>query len=136
MVDERKYLKVKVKSLAEEAKIIRQEEKRTTRPSIKFGLRDHRIGIVRNEMRHTLIAYGFIRGKAYKEVENRTHEAPDWDKVRSMVKRYGSHWDQRVYRDGKYTAPEEYLSTHRDRVMMQFEKWLDKARDHLSFIEK
>lgn len=80
------YLKVKIKSLADEAKIIRREERQAilrrdrkeelgnyTRANQEHkvfeGLREHRMGIVRSEARAAQLAYGFIKGKKYAEIE-------------------------------------------------------------------
>lgn len=81
------FLKVKIKSLADEAKIIRLEETRNKRHALE--LREHRIGIVRSEQRHTLIAYAFIRGRSYKSVEPKSFNSPSLDKIWTMVKKYG-----------------------------------------------
>lgn len=89
------YLRVKIKSLAAEAKIIRHEERRF-KPRIShddqtyFGLRDHRIFVVRAEARATQIAYGFLRGRSYAQIEPVSKRAkPDWSKVEKMVAKYG-----------------------------------------------
>lgn len=93
-------LKVKVKSLAVEAAIIRKEERKVVKRRRELfakssdlltigektdwrvnyavtdslatthqSLRDHRIQKVRYEQRATLLAYGFLRGKAYATIE-------------------------------------------------------------------
>ena len=72
MLDERLYLKVKIKSLAEESKIIRREEKKN--PTFKIHLADHRKGIVRTEARASMLAYGFLRGVPYKKIESKCHQ--------------------------------------------------------------
>ena len=77
------YLKVKIKSLADEARIIRHEERKSLNSGrfckgkqglqkeseksyyLYRKLRDHRIGIVISEARASLIAYAFIRGKSF-----------------------------------------------------------------------
>lgn len=61
-------LKIKVKSLAEEARIIRKEEKNF------FGynrqvLAEHRRWDVRNECRATQLAIAFLKGVSYKKIE-------------------------------------------------------------------
>jgi hypothetical protein len=96
------YLKVKIKSLAEEATIIRHEERRVKRslkwwldqtavnvedgstvpenaqPAIDsyrseyFGLHNHRTYEVRNESRASQLAYAFIQGYPYSRVEDPT----------------------------------------------------------------
>lgn len=102
-MDQRVYLKVKIKSLAEEARIIRKEEGRAKkRLSIRHGLREHRIGIVRNEARHTNLAYGFLRGKTRQEIENGAKTEPNWAKVRAMVQKYGVDYSSfSSYEEGK-----------------------------------
>jgi len=88
IVDRREQLRVKIKSLAEEAKIIRKEEGKTF-GQLREELYLHRIGIVRNEARHAHLAYGFIRGRTYEQMEANAKSAPDWDHVKRLVKKYG-----------------------------------------------
>lgn len=65
------YLKIKIMSLAAEARIIRREEHRWPGPSdIRNGLHLHRICDVRNEARASLLAYGYLRGRPYAAVED------------------------------------------------------------------
>lgn len=82
-----KYLKIKIKSLASEAQMIRQEEHKTRRNYQRirdrqgleeaydrevdtfWGLRLHRTGHVRQETRESLLAYAFIRGQSYRTAE-------------------------------------------------------------------
>lgn len=96
------FLKVKVKSLAVEAAIIRKEEK-VWKPRkldgaphpIFFGLQAHRRGILRREARYALLAYGFLRGKSYKQIEKKAYEPPNWTVIEQMAKRFGG-LDSRV----------------------------------------
>ena len=115
-MDTRAYLKVKLKSLAAEAKIIRLETKRAKDVRLKNGLALHRIGIVRYEARHTLIAYGFLRGKPYHKIESKCKEAPDWNKVRKMIEKYGADlsWG--------YSWTEEYKQGMKAKLNM-FLQW-------------
>jgi hypothetical protein len=142
------YLKVKIKSLADEARTIKAEErkwlqldyveveaenpktgaleKRTLKFSRRkrtaeqltrcelgdphplfFGLRHHRIHVVRPEARAANIAYGFLRGRDYQRIENKAHEAPNWKRVEELVAKFGAG-DRRV-------------------VMQQFAAWKDAA---------
>ncbi len=82
------FLKVKIKSLASEARIIRHEE-RKSRGQLRNDLTAHRKGIVRREARHTLLAYGYLRGRPYRVLEQTCHRQPDWTAVERMVKKYG-----------------------------------------------
>ena len=47
-----------------------------------FSLRDHRIQDVRGAARAALLAYGFLRGKQYKSIENKTKPMNQIDRTR------------------------------------------------------
>ena len=92
--DRRVFLKVKIKSLAAEARIIRAEEgkrKGKDNEEERAGLHEHRVRVVRSEQRHTLLAYGFIRGRALEQIEPKSTTPVDWKKVKGMVERYGAY---------------------------------------------
>ena len=101
------YLKVKLKSLSEEAKIIRKEEvkaalrarnaiseeRRNSSLEVHSGLHAHRAGVVKPEARATSLAYGFLRGRSYDQVEGSTNQpVPQYIKNRAgkMVGKYGN----------------------------------------------
>lgn len=93
------YLKIKIKSLAAEAKIIKQEERKwkevpfynenvkSTHP-LYFGLHQHRIEVVRKECRSAIIAYGYLRGRAYKQIENKSHILPDYERIVTIIRHF------------------------------------------------
>jgi hypothetical protein len=90
------YLKVKIMSLAAEAKIIRREEELQrnhlidgSQSSVFWGLRGHRCGVVRNEARVALVAYGYIRGRTYDQLETNPKSEPNWSRVATLAVRYG-----------------------------------------------
>ena len=123
-------LKIKIKALAAEAKIIANEERklaawarrhrfyvepqnvwqtaitgesvddcaaRHRRYSAEFecsreSLHLHRVGVVRTELRHSLLAYGFLRGRPRDRVESkyRPGNSPDMERVRSIAVRFGA----------------------------------------------
>lgn len=85
------YLKVKIMSLAAEARIIRQQTRRFPgdHPA-RIGLYDHRTRDVRNESRSALLAYGFLRGRAYSAMEKSCHVRPDFKRIEELVKKYGT----------------------------------------------
>lgn len=63
-------LRVKIKSLAAEARIIRAEERKHPGESLdRHQLHNHRVWDVRREARFSQIAYGFLRGRAYSQIE-------------------------------------------------------------------
>jgi hypothetical protein len=83
------HLKIKIKTLAAEAAIIRHAERRAPTPERRSSLIEHRRGIVRNEQRHSLLAYGFLRGRPYSAMEKTCHQPPQWGKVKTMIERFG-----------------------------------------------
>lgn len=91
--DRREMLRVKLKSLAEEARIIRKEEQRTS-GVLRQELYLHRIGVVRCAARNTHIAYGLIRGRTIEQMEPTRQSEPDWDAINRMVEKYGPKKDK------------------------------------------
>lgn len=108
MKDQVKALKVKIKSLAAEAGIIRLEERRAKgrrkwqggrrlvgefigRDDIlRMSLRGHRVRDVRREQRSSLLAYAFLRGKSYAVCERPAADnPPDLERLHSLVKKFG-----------------------------------------------
>lgn len=86
-------LKVKIKHLAEEARIIRKEANaQYAAGNYQKGndLTNHRKIVVRREARATLIAYQTIRGILYDSYEGNAKSEPDWKAVERMVKKYGA----------------------------------------------
>jgi len=125
IVDQRLYLKVKVKSLAAEAKIIRKEEKRCKNSSLRNGLYRHRIDVVRYESRHTNLAYGFLRGRTYSQIESGAKKPPDWAKVRKMVEKYGMPIISWTSEDG-YAAYEKRQQESKKQLaetLKRFDEW-------------
>ena len=127
-MDERTYLRVKVKSLAAEAKVIRQEEKsRCNSSSIRNGLYRHRIDIVRHEARHTLLAYCFLRGTEYIKIEAMAKDKPNWAKVRKMVEKYGAHlapWLVKTETYDVYQARVLEYKKHLEETLKRFDEWI------------
>lgn len=86
-----KMLKVKIKSLAAEARIIRLEERRCGKDdAARCSLHEHRVGIVRTEQRLSLLAYAFIRGRSLSSVEPKSSTPPDWNRVGKLVEKFGT----------------------------------------------
>lgn len=91
------YLKIKIKSLAAEARLIKAEERKWPGTStVRAGLQNHRIKDVRGEARSALVAYGFLRGRSYKRIERTTKTEPDWERVEALVAKYGLEGRQKV----------------------------------------
>lgn len=89
------FLRVKIRSLAMEARIIRHEEHKIKRPFSLDGeeqyrsLRQHRLNDVRREQRSALLAYGFLRGRSYARMEPFSLEPPDLNRVVELVSKFG-----------------------------------------------
>ena len=84
-------LKVKLKHLAEEARIIRAEAEKQRRLGnyTKCNeLTNHRKHVVRPAARATLIAYQTLRGIPYDSYEGSAKTEPNWKEVNRMVKKY------------------------------------------------
>jgi len=82
------HLKVKIKNLADEARTIREEARKTS-GMVKWGLNHHRKTVVRGAARTNLLAYGLLRGIPYAIIEIKSVEAPDFREVLKTAKRFG-----------------------------------------------
>lgn len=87
--DRREMLRIKLKSLAAEAVIIRSEERKIQGP-LREEMHLHRISTVRSAARSTGIAYGLIRGKTLLQMEPTSKTEPDWNSIKQMLRRYGN----------------------------------------------
>ena len=87
-----RHLRVKIKSLAAEARIIRAEEVRTHGVE-RRSLYEHRIGVVREAARNALLAYAFLRGLEYHRIERKCLVEPEWEQVSKLAERFGAVWD-------------------------------------------
>lgn len=133
------YIKVKILSLAAEAKIIRQQEAKARKHgqrTLRIGLADHRRGIVRHEARHAQLAYGFLRGRSYKQMEAKCHPGcgPDFSKVKSSIERYicvrreiGEKQDEYGYTVKVYEPLEEF-NARKAQIHADFDKWVAEAK--------
>lgn len=93
-INHQKYLKVKVKSLAEESRIIRLEEKRSFGPQ-REGLYHHRLFVVRIESRAAQLAYAYLRGQTLDQVEAPTTQDHYYRqkaiaRAQKIVQKYGT----------------------------------------------
>lgn len=80
-------LRINVKSLASESRLIRQEEKRCGLIYVE-QLRWHRISDLREESRYAGLALAFIRGRKYSEVENKGSRGVDVIRLEKKVEKF------------------------------------------------
>jgi len=154
----RTFLKVRIKELAGEAKIIRREESIATdwKASTKhkqgledsynyaswklLELRNHRKTVVRNASRATQIAYAFLRGKRFDSVEHgslsTTEIARLWTQVGRMIYQYGK--TERYPMPVILTNTQEYTPNPYKKVtMFSYEKFVDWVNgEHINKINK
>lgn len=131
------FLKVKIKSLASEAGIIRKEENQIAdyNDPIRASLRRHRDFDVAGEMRCSLLAYGFLRGRRYRSMELTTRRPPDWKKVREIASRFGetkiTGEDNRFKAWAEEPEPTEEIAKLREAAIAAKEArrqaWADKT---------
>jgi len=122
-------LKVKIISLADEARTIRRLEK--VQKASRVSLREHRVKEVRNEARAAQLAYAFLRGKAYKDCESSTHTSPDWKRVEALVLKYclnetAVHY-YRTKSVNKMTDQQYnyvWSPLYKDDILTRFKKWI------------
>lgn len=113
MVTKVKQLKVKIKSLADEARTIRLEEKRAGKAKddrLRCSLREHRVHVVRTEQRWSLLAYAFLHGLSVLQVEKKTSTPRDMVKVGKLVERFGAEGGQ-----------------EKDAQQARFKEWVNAA---------
>lgn len=106
------HLRVKIRSLAAEQKIIRNEEQRVRRRrsyreknpeavAAFWSLRKHRVGDLGWEVRCSLLAYACLRGRSYESCEPRTCGTESeavwrhrWERVAKIAARFGGQPDE------------------------------------------
>ena len=119
-----KQLKVKIKSLAAESKIIRLETHRTKDIVTKNDLAIHRTGVVREEARYSQLAYAFLRGRSYASIEAKTEKELDLARVRKLVERFGVAGSL----DESYTD----YGLRKKKQEEEFLQWIEDAKAHLN----
>jgi hypothetical protein len=86
-------LRIKIKTLAAEAKYIKFEQRKFPRGKREHevfqSLHFHRVHLVRPAARSGLLAYGYLRGRSYEQLEQKCYEKPDWKEVQDLLVRFG-----------------------------------------------
>lgn len=88
IIDRREMLRIKLKSLVAEVRIIQQEEKRMPQ-LLRMEMQVHRKTVIREASRHAHLALGFLRGRSYGQLEAIHYSEPNWKKVEAMIYQYG-----------------------------------------------
>lgn len=95
-----KHLKVKIKTLANEAQDIRAEEEKLKVDLTKeWGLQNmleratlhrHRVVPLRKAARNNFLAYGFLRGRRYSQIEQASYREPEYEEIIKLIIRFNS----------------------------------------------
>ena len=116
-------LKVKIKSLAVEARIIRKEERKAKLQFIRNHLQNHRRYNVRDEARWSQLAYGFLRGLEYSQMEAKNSTDVNWTRVTKLVEKFG----ETVFWGEEYESRKDYeIRLKQQRITLQ--KWIEIAQ--------
>lgn len=126
MLSKKFALKVKIKSLAAETRIIKQAISQYKDLGTKISLREHHVHVVRKEARHSMLAYAFLRGREYCEVEARCEVPPDFVKISELIERFGEVWDYFT------EASWETLKPRKAEQHKKMLEWMERARTHLA----
>lgn len=90
-------LKIKAKSLADEARVIRAEEKKAKakrKTETVNSLHHHRLQVVRPAARATHIARGYLAGTPYRLIEGNAKSEPPLFAAAQMLAKYGPFKDR------------------------------------------
>ena len=112
MEDRIRHLRIKIKNLADEARTIREEARKTSGMT-KWDLNHHRTTVVRRHARENLLAYGLLRGVPYHAIERKCHEPPNWHNIESTAVRFGASLSDAV---GWVAEARAYLTTQLENV--------------------
>jgi len=102
-------LRVNVKSLAMEAKIIRKETLRAG-PAYRCSLHYHRTGRLREEARLAHLALAFVRGRPYKSVEYTASKPVDSKALANKLAKF---------------IPSYVYNYKPENLLNEVKKWLD-----------
>ena len=137
------HLKIKIKSLSEESRIIKKEESKLNE-KMKFvvtettskekdiknkylweinELRHHRKEVVGKETRLSLLAYGFLRATPYLKMENTTRldNKPDFQRVRHIAWNF---YSDNIFKPCFKNAKKHFLY---EEFHHKFLKWMEEG---------
>lgn len=132
MQNNTKNLKVEIKSLATKSRALVVEIRRAANDiHLQSRLQMQRLQ-VRYELRHLHLAYGFLRGRSYVEMERETKSRPSFDKIEEYVKKYGACRDWGL----GYPEYSKDLKERKAKQSERFEGWKTDAKGYLDSQEQ
>lgn len=150
------HLKIKIKNLAGEARLIRSHEDRLVDQieackkkglyresrrliSLKASIISHRREAVGPKARIYLLAYAAIRGVPYERVEQKCRIAPNWDGVEKTAKKFAQlSWiqeDEDLYKTDYNTWKSNYFnqfSPMSKEIRNKIEYWIEEAKKYVT----
>jgi len=78
------------------------------------GLNDHRTGIVRSVARANLLAYGFLRGRSYAQIETKSLTCPPFNSALKNAKTFSLPWS-----DEEKTRWRDWMLAAREHIKLQ-----------------
>lgn len=90
-----------------------------------WNLHHHRVNILRKEARINHLAYGFLRGVPYKEMEITTH-----DRLDTFEDQAQDYPERRIFAKIRAVAKRHNTMDARD-FNQRWAEWIDNARDYL-----
>ena len=140
-----RHLKIKIVSLGMEQTYIRQNENQVRRqeywlkdknlPGIdtarseRTSLREHRQHL-RMLVRSAQLAYGYLRGKSYREMEPHTTTPVNWKKVEENVRTFGTPQQLTDYAVWQEASQQDYYRITRSTTQEQQARALIRKEQH------
>lgn len=108
------HLKIKIKNLADEARTIREEARKTSGMA-KWDLNHHRTTVVRCAARDNLLAYGLLRRTPYECIERYTETPPNFSAVEKHAKKFGG---DPLYIEAWIRSAKDYIKEQREKLQL------------------
>lgn len=120
------HLKMKIKSLAAESRLIRYEEEHhwPAGHPMRASLQSHRVTVVRYEARCALLAYAFLRGRHYSQAESSCARAgmPDAERIAKLIRRFSWGYRNNAWSGVDKRVVEHWLASSSPALAEQLER--------------
>ena len=109
-------LRVNVKSLAAESKIISKEISKANSPEIKNCLQLHKRRKVRPESRSAQLALAAMKGMPYSKVEPKAYTEPNWNRISEKFRLHNNTDEARKSLGNWITDARQYIKNNRGKL--------------------
>lgn len=143
------FLRIKIKHLALEPELLKLEMRRVRArahykalstavqagqntapyedPWLAIELRNHRLMAIRPAARAAQLAYAFIKGKSYNDIEPTSKWSPQLNPIAELLVKYGEHTDKTVAKEDLITWIEQSGRWKWHKIGLFFRVSQDKA---------